>query len=246
MAVIIDGNNTPTAGGVGYGDGTELAFTSAGSAGGVLYSAGSSAPAFTGAGTSGQVLTSSGAGAPTWTTPSAGALTLVSSVTATNGASTIDLTSGFTSTYNVYMLVGSGLVCSANAGAVDVTVNIGGSWVTAGYAYYASAIASNLGDFGGNSNSGSRFVLCSDWGGGSSSGTLDFVMYIYNPASTSLWKNFSWEGTVISYSAGSNYPVSFRGGGAQKDTSALTGVRITPGSRTMVAGVMRLYGISNS
>ena len=44
MAVIIDGSNTPTAGGVGYGDGTELAFTTAGTAGQVLTSAGASAP----------------------------------------------------------------------------------------------------------------------------------------------------------------------------------------------------------
>lgn len=46
MPVTVDGNNTPTAGGVGYGDGTELAFTVAG--------------------TSGQVLTSNGASAPSW------------------------------------------------------------------------------------------------------------------------------------------------------------------------------------
>ena len=48
MAVVITGNNTPTAGGVTYGDGTQYATTSAG--------------------TSGQVLTSAGSGAPTWTT----------------------------------------------------------------------------------------------------------------------------------------------------------------------------------
>ena len=69
MAVIINGSNTPTAGGVTYGDGTQYATTSAGSAGGVLYSAGSSAPAFTAAGTSGQVLQSNGSSAPTWATP---------------------------------------------------------------------------------------------------------------------------------------------------------------------------------
>jgi hypothetical protein len=44
MPVTVDGNNTPTAGGVGYGDGTELAFTTAGSAGQVLQSNGASAP----------------------------------------------------------------------------------------------------------------------------------------------------------------------------------------------------------
>lgn len=226
MPVTIVGNNTPTAGGVVYGDGTNYASTAAGSAG--------------------QILQSNGSSAPTWATPSTSALTLVSSVTATNGASTVDITSGFTSTYNVYVLIGSGLVCSANQGSVDITVNIGGSWLSTGYAYYNTAFSSNASNFGGNSINGSNFALCSDWGGGSSSGTLDFVMYIYNPSSTSLWKNFTWSGTVMSYSAGNNYAATFNGGGAQKNTSALTGVRITPGSRTMVAGVMRLYGISNS
>jgi hypothetical protein len=46
MPVTINGNNNPTAGGAAYGNGTELAFTAAG--------------------TSGQVLTSAGASAPTW------------------------------------------------------------------------------------------------------------------------------------------------------------------------------------
>lgn len=66
MAVTIVGNNTPTAGGVVYGDGANYASTTAGSSGGVLYSAGAGAPAFSAAGTSGQVLTSAGSGAPTW------------------------------------------------------------------------------------------------------------------------------------------------------------------------------------
>jgi len=66
MPVTINGSNTPTAGGVTYGDGTAYVNTAAGAAGGVLYSAGSSAPAFTAAGTAGQILTSTGASAPTW------------------------------------------------------------------------------------------------------------------------------------------------------------------------------------
>lgn len=62
---------TATAGGVGYGTGTAHAYTAAGTAGGVLYSAGSGAPAFSAAGTSGQVLTSTGSGAPAWASVSA-------------------------------------------------------------------------------------------------------------------------------------------------------------------------------
>ena len=49
MAIIINGDNTPTAGAVAVGTGTTLAFTTAG--------------------TSGQVLTSNGASAPTFQTP---------------------------------------------------------------------------------------------------------------------------------------------------------------------------------
>lgn len=44
MPIIINGNNTPTAGAVGYGNGTELAFSAAGSAGNILLSGGSGAP----------------------------------------------------------------------------------------------------------------------------------------------------------------------------------------------------------
>lgn len=58
MPVIINGSNTPTAGSVGYGNGTELAFTAAG--------------------TSGQVLTSSGSGAPTWSAISSVSVTSIS------------------------------------------------------------------------------------------------------------------------------------------------------------------------
>ena len=68
MPVTINGSNTPTAGGVTFGDGSAYVTTSAGAAGGVLYSAGASAPAFSAAGTAGQVLTSAGASAPTWAT----------------------------------------------------------------------------------------------------------------------------------------------------------------------------------
>jgi len=66
MSVIITGSNTPTAGGVIYGDGSTYAATAAGS--------------------SGQVLTSAGTSAPTWATVSAG-FTLGTPVNTTSGTS---------------------------------------------------------------------------------------------------------------------------------------------------------------
>jgi hypothetical protein len=64
MAVVITGNNTPTAGGITYGDGATYANTAAG--------------------TSGQLLQSNGASAPTWATVSAG-FTLGTPVATTSG-----------------------------------------------------------------------------------------------------------------------------------------------------------------
>jgi hypothetical protein len=70
MPVVITGNNTPTAGGVTYGDGSTYVNTAAGSAG--------------------QFLQSNGSSAPTWATVSAG-FTLGTPVATTSGTS-IDFT----------------------------------------------------------------------------------------------------------------------------------------------------------
>lgn len=84
MAVTIVGNNTPTAGGIGYGDGTNLAFTTAGTSGQILSSNSTSAPSWT------STLTSPTLNAPTITnyTESVVAIGTVTS------SSTISLTNG--------------------------------------------------------------------------------------------------------------------------------------------------------
>ena len=150
MAIVIDGNNTPTAGGIGYGDGTELAFTTAGSAGGVLYSAGSSAPAFSAAGssggvlysagssapafsaagTSGQLLQSNGASAPTWATVSAG-YTLGTPV-AVSGSALIEFTSLPAGIKNIIVTF---YRVSLGSGVTDIGLQLG---KTAGYATSAT------------------------------------------------------------------------------------------------------------
>jgi len=89
MAVGIVGNNTPNAGGVGYGDGTNLAFTSAGTSGQVLVSNGSSAPGFS------STISSATLSSPTLTNPTVSAYTetVVALGTVTSSA-TIAISSG--------------------------------------------------------------------------------------------------------------------------------------------------------
>lgn len=50
MTIVINGTNTPTAGGIGYGDGTNLAFNTVGTAGQILTSAAGSVPTWVSSG----------------------------------------------------------------------------------------------------------------------------------------------------------------------------------------------------
>jgi len=96
MPVTINGSNTPTAGGITYGDGTQYANTAAGS--------------------SGQVLKSNGSSAPTWGSAST---TIVRSARTSNtilGAADVGtliaITSGtFTQTFTAAATLGSGWFC---------------------------------------------------------------------------------------------------------------------------------------
>ena len=84
MPVTIAGNNTPTAGGVGYGDGTNLAFTTAGTSGQILSSSATSAPSWT------STLASATLNAPTITNYTE-SVVAIGTVTTSN---TISLTNG--------------------------------------------------------------------------------------------------------------------------------------------------------
>ena len=83
MAIIINGNNTPTAGAVAVGDGTTLAFTAAGTAGYVLQSNGSGVPTWVVAGTvsTASVVSANGFAGTVATATSTPAITLTTSIT---------------------------------------------------------------------------------------------------------------------------------------------------------------------
>jgi hypothetical protein len=95
---------TATAGGIGYGTGTAHAYTTAG--------------------TSGQVLTSAGAGVPTWTTPTTGTVTSVTgtSPVASSGGATpaISLSANYGDTLNPYASKTANFVLAAPNGAAGV------------------------------------------------------------------------------------------------------------------------------
>jgi len=263
MAIVIDGNNTPTAGGIGYGDGTELAFTAAGSAGGVLYSAGSSAPAFTAAGTSGQPIVSGGSGAPvfrpytlpasdgsasqvlqtngsgalSFATPVPPALIFINSQTVTTPVSVIDFTTGFSATYDDYLLLFENVVAETSLITFGFRVYKNSSLVTSStYSFqrvsFTATTVSATSNFSSND---------SDFGRAYSTNFTFGEIRVFNANST----NASFLSRVSSIGSANNsrWEVSSNNSAA----NSFTGLRIyDPSSNNISSGVFRLYGVVKS
>ena len=226
MPVTIVGNNTPTAGGVVYGDGTNYVSTAAG--------------------TSGQVLTSAGSSAPTWTTPSAGAMTFITSVTASNSA-TVDIENAMTA-YDVYVIEGVNIVNATDDTFLKIQLKIGGSYITT--STYLSTLATNYATAGAvsldNAASATTFIKLVPHMSNTASRTASVSIKILSPSSTTVQKqvffNYAWLDSPAYTGAMAN---GF-GGGVNSGTGAVTGVRISSSSGNITSGTFRLYGIANS
>jgi len=173
-------------------------------------------------GTSGQVLTSAGTGTPTWSTPSAGAMTLISS-----------LTSGFIWTglsgYSSYLIV-FGSTQGTNNPQVQIGYGTTPTYVTSGYNYagvYGSSGATGFYTGGGGPQA--SFLLGNTNGGyGVSSGH-----FILNLAPTA---NLSIDGTW--YNGGLGGMLS----GAVSFTNPITAIKIL---NVGTNATFSLYGISS-
>jgi hypothetical protein len=117
MAVIITGNNTPTAGGITYGDGTTYANTAAGTSGQLLQSNGASAPVW--------ATVSSGFTLGTPTDLSAGTLTSVDYTGIPSGVKQIIISFNGVGTDTSSILVQIG-----DAGGIESTSYVAGSFRT--------------------------------------------------------------------------------------------------------------------
>ena len=222
MAITIDGNNTPTLGGVGYGDGTELAFT--------------------GAGTSGQVLTSAGGAAPTWATPSAGALTLISSATASNTA-LISFT-GLTTTYRIYMLEYDS-VYMQNASEnllLQFSIDGGSNYITSGY--QRTLIAQASGTVTGNYATTGGVLYLGGLNGYSATSTQtgSGILTIFAPATSGKYANTYLQSNCL------NTGILENCAGAQTNTttSAVNAFKVYAGTGNIAGGNFRLYGLANA
>ena len=176
----------------------------------------------------------------TWGSPAAGALILLSTVTASNAA-TADIETTFNGTYDTYLLVGSGIFAQTSTGQMSARMKLSGSYATADYDYSFSTPNSGGTAYAGGAGEAQAEISMQTVATNSAGETYSFTMYIPQPASTALIKQIYWTGVG---SRATNMGQK-NGAGHNRATTALTGIRFFMASGN-INGTFRLYGIVNS
>jgi hypothetical protein len=220
MAVTIVGNNTPTAGGVVYGDGTNYASTAAG--------------------TSGQVLQSNGASAPSWAAPATGALVFISTQTVSSSVAQVDFTSGITSTYDDYLLIYEAVVGPTKPG---IRVQKSGTFQTTNYNYVGVQGQTTTPTFAaGGGDTKARI----NGANGISGSNLSFgCVYLLNANNATGQTCLTLQGGSVGATGTANYANMFYA--TQTTSAVVTGLRFyDDDANNLTAGTFRLYGIQKS
>jgi hypothetical protein len=195
-------------------------------------------------GTSGQVLQTNGAGAPSWVTASSGALVYISTTTASGSANTLDITTGFSSTYDDYMIIGENIRMGVNSSdSFELRLYTGGTLRTSSYIYNAIVAMSNV--YNSRTTSSSTiFVNPQTY----NTTTISFQLMLRNTnsASSRIQGQFFGACTDDTNADGNNQISSTFG--YTGTTSALSGIRLYFGtvSTTFSSGTFKLYGIAKS
>lgn len=186
-------------------------------------------------GTSGQVLQTNGAGQLSFATPSAGAMTLLTTVTPTVSAY-VTLSNLFTSTYDTYFITGQNIRFNANNAALYYELLDGtGSPITSDYANVPVSLQDT--SFGASNG----FVA---GGPVSNSFGLNFSTWIYGVNTSSLKTSVN----DASYVDGGNGNGAVNRTISMSKAATITGLRFRHnGTNTFQAtGKIYVYGLKNS
>jgi hypothetical protein len=201
----------------------------------IIYSSSGSTPARLGIGSTNDVLTVAG-GVPTWAA-AGGGMTLLGTYTADNTAATFTIGS-IPGTYKHLLLVGTALQSSTTQNSVLFTLNgdTGANYTGTGFGYYAGGLQ-NYAPTGGVNGTILRSMA-------TSTDTIlrfgCFDMWIYDYASTSNTKNFSYRSGSLAAAALTS--VSFNGFW-NNSADAVTTITVYSAAN-FNAGVFKLYGVS--
>jgi hypothetical protein len=248
MPVVITGNNTPTAGGVVYGDGTTYATTTAGTSGQPIVSGGSSAPAFrpytlpASDGSASQVLQTNGSGALSFATPSTGALVYISSQTVSSPVASVDFTSGISATYDDYVVYFEDVTPGTTSTALYLRLYKSGAFQASGYSQSYSMIRTTPSTSASNTATQINITI----------GTVNNTSSVVSGSCTLMNMNSALgnRATAIgqafyNVSTSTDQVVAIFGG-SQSTAAATTGFQFLFSSGNVATGTFRLYGVAKA
>ena len=231
MTIIVNGSNSPTAGAVGYGDGTNLAFTSAG--------------------TTGQFLSSNGSSAPSWVGAPASAMSLISTLTA---SSSNYLTWTGLSGYDKYLLIYENIVASATNAILWCQIGTGATptYLTSGYngiSCHTSYNGASAAVTATQDSARAGFLLVSRGNGNYSSSCFINGYAQFNGFTSGVGQSINSQ-SITTDSINGLYDLN-NGGQFQQQTSNVTAIQVFFGngvatlSGNITSGKISIYGISS-
>lgn len=201
--------------------------------GDIIYSSSGSTPARLGIGSTGQVLTVAG-GVPSWATPAGGGgMTQLGSTTTLSGTTTT--ISSISGSYKHLLIIIDKITSTATSynnisvspnGSSTLSTQAGQEESTDGYVR-DSVISFN---FATNMNA--------------TAGEQSFALWIYNYASTSLYKPISLVGGHLNTAIPTNYQMGTMSGGMLKTNSAITSLTFNCTQSSTDGGSVLIYGVS--
>jgi hypothetical protein len=225
LSIASGGTNstaTPTAGGAGYGTGTQHAYTPAG--------------------TAGQVLTSAGTSAPTWANPAGGgSLVFISSITA-SAASTVSFTSGINSTYDDYIVEISDLSFAVSSQLIYmISENNGSSYLATNYFNNENYIYA--GTLGGRQANNAYGSVTNNTYLVNTVASNHISFRLCNVNATSTKKQFV---TSASLASGGGAVRDLTNSCYTPSTGSINAIKFYADNYATITGTFRLYGVKKS
>ena len=191
-------------------------------------------------GSAGQVLTSAGAGAPpTFAEAGGGGFEFISN-TALSNAGTLDINSVFSSTYQNYRIIGSGINMADNNNRLEMQLRTTSAVTTS--AYYWTGVGQrgngNAVDDGDQNTTAWRIITNS----ANTGQAINFDMTVYRPQA-GLYTSFT---SLCAGRRNGGDAQNLFSGGYQNTTNSYTGFRLFFETGNLSAGNVTVFGIKDS
>ena len=191
-------------------------------------------------------MTSAGAGQPClFEDAAAGGAWNVIASTSISSVSTVNFTSGISSTYVNYVLVGSDVILNTPGGiSVRLSSDGGSSWYSSSNYDYTNRTYSTASTVGAVTASANQFDITASVEAGNGLPTC-FVVEFWNLSQSATHKAIHSRTHVIKTSGQSQGSMSW---GSFKANNAINGIQVLAdgGAPTLVSGRITLYGIAHA